>query len=241
MPNTSTVDGTSMPSGTDAFNPNVQLKTYQDYAARYHNFRIYDDITARDADTLATEGWSCYVKSTDIFYRHNGTAWFRPDARTIAARQAFSVVNAVTVDTIFETTLSDIYRVTLDVSASDAATGLSLVFRNGTTDYVTADQTSRAFELNSTATPNYSASATAAQIAVGRANGAGGGVTEFTIFSPNAAQYTRVQGQVHDGALSRMFWGHVPNSTAFTGFKIKADASRTITGVVTVEAVLKGS
>lgn len=75
MPITSTVDGTVMPSGTDAFDPNNQLKAYQDGAAKYHKFRVYADITARDTDPLVTEGWRCYVLATDLEYLFDGTAW----------------------------------------------------------------------------------------------------------------------------------------------------------------------
>lgn len=75
MPITSTVDGTAMPAGTDAFNPNVQLKAYQDGNAKYNKHRIYPDVTARDADTYPTEGWTCEVLTTDLRYRHNGTSW----------------------------------------------------------------------------------------------------------------------------------------------------------------------
>lgn len=75
MPTISTLDGSSMPTGTDAFDPNAQLKTYQDGVSPYHNFRIYDDTTERDADTLPIEGWGCYVISTKSVYRHNGSAW----------------------------------------------------------------------------------------------------------------------------------------------------------------------
>lgn len=74
MPVTNPDDGTEMPAAGDAFDPIAQLTTYQDGAAKYHAHRIYADATAREADTLAADGWIAYTEDTHEFWgRIDGT------------------------------------------------------------------------------------------------------------------------------------------------------------------------
>lgn len=130
------------------------------------------------------------------------------------------------------------YEVIVELSSTSAATAIAAIMRTAGVDYATTNQLNRRLEMNG-ATPGYSNSTTGASLFAGRANGAGGGSSRFTILAPQAAQFTRLMGTSHDAAISQNFWNNIPVNNQFTGLKIKLDGVVTGTGFVTIYGLRK--
>lgn len=177
--------------------------------------------------------------------RWNGTSWspILSDAGSILLNyQAFSG-NFLILDTAANgnnlfTATYPAYEVEVNLDTTSAATGISVLMRAASADYTTGNHTTRKIELNG-ATPGYANSTTDVKFIAGRANGTGGGASKFTIFAPQLPQYTKLNGQSHDAAISSMYWNHIPNTNVFTGMKVILDSTITGTGSVTVRGLRK--
>lgn len=87
-------DGALVPQGTDAFSPAAQFKAWADQNAVYSNKRIYATTGARDAETLMTQGWTCYILADGSEWIYTGSAWvsYRSDTGAVVPTLAASWV-----------------------------------------------------------------------------------------------------------------------------------------------------
>lgn len=212
-------------------------------ARQIQTFRWADasERTSQGGMLEGDQGWQSDTKTQYVF---DGTNWVQMARAGIAfLRHVPFSGNQVSVDSrdfggdLFQSDFLN-YEVVVELSSTSVATGISCLMRSSSSDYATNNQVTRRFELN-TATPAYANSTTATSMFAGRANGVGGGSSRFTIFGPQAAQYTKLIGTSHDAAISQNFWNNIPNTNVFTGLKIRLDGVVTGTGFVTVYGLVK--
>lgn len=233
-----------VPSGVTATNSGTTITQTAPFTASAGGVVVCRNATERDAGSWQA-GQLVQLLDTDVIYKRTASAWSElvPDAGSIlVAYQAISG-NTLTIDSAASggnlfTATYPAYEVEVNLDTTSAATGISVLMRASSADYTTGNHTTRKFELNG-ATPAYANSTTDTKLIAGRANGTGGGFSKFTIAAPQLAQYTKLEGQSHDAAISQLFWNHIPNTNVFTGMKIALDGVVTGTGSVTVRGLRK--
>ena len=199
----------------------------------------FRNATERDAETSLPSG--ALGEVLGVIYRWDGTVWgaLTPPGVFLVTRQAFSG-NSVAIDSLFDASLADDYDVVVDLSSVTANTNISCIMRTSGADYTTANHVTGNMLFNTAPAFSVARSTTATAFGAGRGDsGGGGGGSKFTLLAPNSARYTRIMGNGIDAAIMQSFFGQIPNTTLFTGMKIKLDGAITGVGFVTVYALRK--